>query len=104
MKKESGLFSITVLRIKICQKKKDFVRAQSILTGYCVKRSEEGCTLTYLTQSDPKGWIPTMIVNTLTTKFAPTILNNMYNAALKYPEWKAKHNPDKKPWLGTTSQ
>jgi len=45
-----------------------------------------------------------MIVNTLTTKFAPTILNNMYNAALKYPEWKAKHNPDKKPWLGTTSQ
>jgi len=83
--------------------KKDFVRARSILTGYYVKKTEEGCTLTYITQSDPRGWIPNMIVNTLTTKFAPTILNNMYNAALNYPEWKAKHHPDKKPWLGTKS-
>jgi len=82
--------------------KKDFVRAWSILTGYIIKKTDDGCTLTYLTQSDPKGWIPTWVVNTLTTKFAPSILNNMYNAGVKYPNWKASHNPTDKPWLGPT--
>jgi hypothetical protein len=36
--------------------KKGFVRANSIMTGYLVRvREDGGCTLTYLTQTDPRG-------------------------------------------------
>jgi hypothetical protein len=44
--------------------KKGFVRAKSILTGYLVREVEGGCTLTYLTQTDPMGWIPNWLTNT----------------------------------------
>jgi StAR-related lipid transfer protein 10 len=36
--------------------KKGFVRANSISTGYLVRRVESGgCAMTYITQTDPKG-------------------------------------------------
>jgi hypothetical protein len=35
----------------------------------------------------------------LTTKFAPKLLDKLYQASLKYPDWKKKNNPDNKPWL-----
>jgi len=78
--------------------KKGFVRAWSIMTGYLVRVVEGGCTLTYLTQTDPKGWIPNWLTNTVTKKFAPSIVGKLTKAASGYPEWKAKHNPDLKPW------
>jgi len=76
-----------------------FVRAQSILTGYLIRRTPNGSVFIYMTQSDPKGWIPSWLVNTLCTKFAPTFLEKLYKAALAYPEWKKTNSPDWKPWL-----
>ena len=35
--------------------KKNFVRAVSHITGFIVKASENGCILTYITQSDARG-------------------------------------------------
>jgi len=79
--------------------KKGFVRANSIMTGYLIRvRPEGGCTLTYLTQTDPRGWIPTMLVNKVTKTFAPKMIDKLEKAAQKYNEWKAKNNPDHKPW------
>ncbi len=35
--------------------KKNFIRALSYLTGFVVRSSDNGCDITYVTQSDPKG-------------------------------------------------
>jgi len=78
--------------------KKGFVRAWSFMTGYLIRKHEQGCTLTYYTQTDPKGWIPTFLVNNVTKKFAPTNIKKLEQTSSKYPEWKAQHNPDHKPW------
>eukprot|EP01118_Nematostelium_gracile_P002253 TRINITY_DN12492_c0_g1_i1.p1 TRINITY_DN12492_c0_g1~~TRINITY_DN12492_c0_g1_i1.p1 ORF type:complete len:240 (-),score=60.57 TRINITY_DN12492_c0_g1_i1:83-748(-) len=79
--------------------KKDFVRAFSHKTGYLVrKRAEGGCELTYVTHTDPKGSIPTFIINKVTTSFAPDIVARIAKAAKGYEEWKSKNNPEKRPW------
>ena len=36
----------------------NFVRGWSFRTGYQIKDHAKGCTLEYMTQSDPRGWIP----------------------------------------------
>jgi len=84
--------------------KKGFVRANSILTGYVIKRVGSGCSMLYLTQSDPCGWIPGWLVNSLTSSLAPKLLGRLADAAKKYPEWKTKNNPDHKPWLEANSK
>jgi len=81
-----------------CPEKKGFVRARSIRTGYYILALEAGCQLSYLTQSDPKGHIPSAISNTVTKKLAPKIIGKISKAALAYPEWKKKHNPESHPW------
>jgi len=82
-----------------CPEKKGFVRANSILTGYLVRvRPEGGCTLTYLTQTDPKGSIPSMLSNWATKTFAPKIIDKLKNASKNYEHWKKEHNPGKRPW------
>jgi len=100
--KESREFLImnhTVLHPK-CPEKKGFVRANSIRTGYLlVQRDDGGCELTYLTQTDPKGWIPAWLTNKVTKTVAPKVVEKLQNAAAGYPAWKKEHNPDTKPWL-----
>eukprot|EP01115_Flamella_aegyptia_P011642 TRINITY_DN55373_c0_g1_i1.p1 TRINITY_DN55373_c0_g1~~TRINITY_DN55373_c0_g1_i1.p1 ORF type:complete len:223 (-),score=97.61 TRINITY_DN55373_c0_g1_i1:48-716(-) len=79
--------------------KKGFVRANSILTGYLVRSTgDNSCSLTYLTQNDPKGWIPGWLSNTVTRQFAPSIVQKLYKAAKGYDAWKSKNNPEEKPW------
>jgi len=96
--KEYIIFNHSVQHAKMPDKK-GFVRARSILTGYLVRaRDGGGCSLTYLTQTDPKGSIPAWATNMVTTSFAPKIVGKLKNAADGYIEWKSKHNPDKKPW------
>lgn len=80
------------------------------MTGYIVRvRPEGGCSLVYLTQTDPRGEfsvashdcagsLPTMVVNYFTKTFAPKIVGKVQEATKKYPEWKASHNPENKPW------
>jgi len=82
-----------------CPEKKGFIRARSIRTGYYVVALESGgCQLIYMTQSDPKGAIPSFISNTVTKKLAPKIVGKIEKAAKDYPAWKATHNPEKHPW------
>lgn len=76
---------------------KGFVRGNSILAGYIVRPDGEGCTLSYIAQSDPKGWIPGWLVNKVTTKFAPKLIDKMREVGPKYDEWK-KDNPGEKIW------
>lgn len=82
-----------------CPEKKGFIRARSIRTGYYVVGLESGgCQLIYMTQSDPKGAVPSFLSNTVTKKLAPKIVGKIEKAATEYPAWKAKNNPDKHPW------
>jgi len=76
---------------------KSFVRGESILTGYLVRRKEGGCILNYLTHSDPKGWIPNWVINTLASKYAPKILAKLYEACLAYEAWKEKQGTSGRP-------
>jgi len=79
--------------------KKGFVRAWSYRTGYLVRsRPEGGCTLTYVTHSDPKGWIPHYLVNKVTTTFAPNIIDRLAKVSRAYEAWKKEHNPEHRPW------
>lgn len=76
------------------------VRAWSHLTGYFARPHAGGGTdFTYLTQTDPKGWIPTMLVNTAISYSAPSFASTFSKAVAGYPSWKNDHNPDYKPWL-----
>jgi len=83
--------------------KKGFVRANSIKTGYMIRPNETktGCIITYQTQTDPRGSIPTWLVNQVTKSFAPNIVGNLERAAKGYTDWKSKNDPDRKPWRQT---
>jgi hypothetical protein len=78
---------------------KGFVRGENILCGYIITRTENGCRLDYLAQSDLKGWIPSWLINSCSSKFAPSVSDNLHNACLKYNKWKDENEPGKKPWL-----
>jgi len=81
-----------------CPQKKGFVRAWSFMTGYMIRKAEKGCTLVYYTQTDPKGWIPTFVVNTVTKKFAPKNIAKIEEHSARYVAWKSEHKPENKPW------
>jgi hypothetical protein len=100
-RKEYIIFNYSVIHPD-CPDKKGFVRARSLKTGYFVQANEDGgCTFTYFSQSDPKGWIPTWVINMLMTKLPSKILDNLHKVALAYPAWKEKHDPETKHWLNT---
>eukprot|EP01121_Diplochlamys_sp_Union-15-3_P016015 TRINITY_DN537_c0_g1_i1.p1 TRINITY_DN537_c0_g1~~TRINITY_DN537_c0_g1_i1.p1 ORF type:complete len:253 (-),score=60.24 TRINITY_DN537_c0_g1_i1:4-762(-) len=84
-----------------CPEKKGIVRGWSFQTGYWVRPHKEGCTLTYITQADPRGWIPKWLTNKVTSKYAPSIIEKLAKAAKNYPDWKKDHKPENKPWLST---
>lgn len=80
--------------------KRSVTRAQSILSGYhIISNNSGGCYFTYVTQTDPKGWIPAWVTNNITGVMAPKLIQKLHDVALKYPEWKKENNPSWKPWL-----
>ncbi|XP_019763057.1 START domain-containing protein 10 isoform X2 [Dendroctonus ponderosae] len=80
--------------------KKGFVRATSYLTGFVVRKSGPGCFLGYISQTDPKGKLPTWLVNKITQKFAPRVAKQLKRAAEGYEDWKAQQpDPKDKPWI-----
>jgi len=79
--------------------KKGFVRGISFLTAnYIRANSTKSSTFFYVTQADPGGSLPTWVVNMSTKQVIPKMIKNMYKSCLKYPKWKASHNPTYKPW------
>lgn len=93
------IFNFSV-RHQNCPEKKGFVRANSILTGYFIRKLEEGgIEFNYYSQSDPKGWIPSFVINTLMTKLAPRLIEKLHSVALTYKDWKKENNPEHMPWL-----
>ncbi|CAG9570237.1 conserved hypothetical protein [Leishmania major strain Friedlin] len=71
-----------------------YIRAISKLTGYLIrpwknpKSGEvEGASLTYITQTDPGGWIPVSLTNYIATKFAPNTMKNVAQALPKFRLW-----------------
>ncbi|KPI87178.1 hypothetical protein ABL78_3740 [Leptomonas seymouri] len=75
----------------------EFVRAISKLTGYLIrpwKNPEtgevEGTSLTYITQSDPSGWIPKTLTNFIATKFAPNTIRTVEKTIPLFRTWFQK--------------
>jgi len=85
-----------------CPEKKGFVRANSINSGYLMRVNPDGksCTLIYITHTDPKGSIPSFVMNFMTKTFAPKIIGKLEAAGKEYPNWKAKHAPGVYLWRG----
>lgn len=80
-------------------KEKDYVRAISKISGYLVRPwGDTGCSLTYITLSDPGGWIPSTVINYLTTKLAPNTLTNLRKACAGYPTWLAQQKVHTPAW------
>lgn len=80
--------------------KSNLVRAVSLLTGYYIKATgPDSCTFIYLSQADPKGSLPTWVVNKASQVLAPRVLKSVHKAGQNYPGWKKQNSPDLKPWL-----
>lgn len=85
--------------------KKNFVRGISYITGYLIcpdtpqRPDLPGCSITYVTQSDPKGKLPVWLVNKASHILAPKIMKKLYKASKDYDAWKAKNQPQWKPWI-----
>ncbi|KAM9795368.1 LOW QUALITY PROTEIN: START domain containing 14 [Neosynchiropus ocellatus] len=76
------------------------VRAISILTGYYIKPlGPNSCSFIYLSEADPKGFLPKWVVNKASQVLAPKVMRCVYKAGQNYPEWKRQNSPDQKPWL-----
>lgn len=77
----------------------DYIRALTYLTGYLiVNTGPNTCNFVYVTQNDPRGDIPAWAINLGTKSLAPGLMKALHQAALRYPAWKAQHEPDFKPW------
>lgn len=76
------------------------VRAVSILTGYYIKSTgPNSCIFIYLSQADPKGSLPKVVVNKASQVLAPRVMKSVHKAGQNYSEWKQQNSPDHKPWL-----
>lgn len=53
-----------------------FVRGDVFASGYHIVPTADGCTCVYVVQIDPKGWIPSAVVNSVAVK-QPLVLASM---------------------------
>lgn len=87
----------------VCHEKypplKGYVRGIVYLTAYLVREVGNGCQITYVTHSDPRGKLPAWLTNRLTKIVGPKIIKKLHKACINYPKWKAQNQPGWKPWL-----
>ena len=77
----------------------DKVRAHTYLSGYRIRRSPNGTYLTFLSHSDPRGYVPSFICNYVIKRSVPSMVTAMYEASLGYLDWKqSTDNPLFMPW------
>lgn len=75
-------------------------RATSYLTGFVLRPYKKGTFLGYVSQTDPKGKLPSWLVNKITQKFAPKVVKQLLKAAEGYETWKLNQKePILKPWI-----
>ncbi|CAI9734229.1 domain-containing 10-like [Octopus vulgaris] len=83
-----------------CPPYKDYIRAISFLTGYViVPKDKSSCVLTYVSQSDPRGRLPSWVVNKATQILAPKVVSRMKQACKNYVAWKEQNQPLYRPWI-----
>jgi len=58
-----------------------------------------GCSLAYVSLTDPKGAIPLWAINKSTQYFAPKMIKTLHQACIGYAQWKSEHSPGYKPWI-----
>ena len=74
------------------------VRATSLITGYYMTDTQDGCSYTYLSHSDPKVAIPMWLCNKVGIYVAPGVFRKVQSAVNSYEDWKRDHRPEFKPW------
>ena len=80
--------------------RKNYIRSISYVTGYYGKKlSSTSCRAVFITQTDPKGKLPSWFVNYLSCKLSPRVIKKLGKTAQGYEKWKNKNNPSSKPWL-----
>uniref|UniRef100_A0A7S1Q4T1 START domain-containing protein n=1 Tax=Neobodo designis TaxID=312471 RepID=A0A7S1Q4T1_NEODS len=80
----------TSVPVAECPPKQGLVRAVVRVSGYLVRPyGDGGCSVTYVSHSEPKGWLPSYFINQLTSKIAPNVIGSMRSAVAKYPDWIA---------------
>lgn len=87
--------------------KKGFVRGISYITGYHITPCNEkgllnqpGCDVAYVTLADPRGKLPSWIVNKACLGIAPKSVKRLLKACRGYDAWKSQQRkPNYKPWL-----
>nr|CCC95269.1 unnamed protein product [Trypanosoma congolense IL3000] len=79
-----------------------FVRGFSKITGYLIRpwenNGETGCCITYITQCDPGGWIPSMVMNYVTTKASPNTVKTLREAVGKFASWASQREVHSRAW------
>jgi len=72
----------------------EFVRANSVLTGFYIRDlKEKGCSVTYITQTDPKGSVPSWAYRWASRIYAPYMMTTFYQACQNYKSWKQQTQP-----------
>eukprot|EP01059_Diplonema_ambulator_P034627 TRINITY_DN7864_c2_g1_i1.p1 TRINITY_DN7864_c2_g1~~TRINITY_DN7864_c2_g1_i1.p1 ORF type:complete len:339 (+),score=87.03 TRINITY_DN7864_c2_g1_i1:543-1559(+) len=76
------------------------VRGISVMSGYLIRPHGTGCSITYVSQSDPKGWIPVKIMNSVITSQGPNLIEKLKEVSKEYPAWREKRGAEKEnfPW------
>jgi len=80
---------------------KGYIRATSYFTGFCItpNTSGTGCNVGYVTHSNPKGRLPSWVINKLSASIAPKFVKWLHKASIAYPAWKKKNDADMKWWI-----
>jgi hypothetical protein len=79
--------------------KKEAVRAVNLLTGYVLTPQAGGGTrAVFASQSDPRGKIPSFLINLMTSKLAAQSVASLRKAALNYERWRASQCAHTRPW------
>lgn len=87
----------------VCHEKyppmKGYIRGTVFLTAYLIREVGNGCQITFVTHSDPKGKLPAWLTNRLTKVVGPRVIKKLHKACINYPKWKSQNQPHYKPWL-----
>lgn len=89
----------TSVKHKSCPEKMKYTRAWSLLSGYLIRpHGNNGSSLVFISQTDPKGLIPASVVNYVTQKFVPETMMTLKRAAKGFPEFLAKQEKFERDW------